>query len=866
MNTLLWWLGQNLLVAALMSGFVLAIRRPLRDRPAVLHILWLLVLLKMVTPPVLVWPWTVEQMTESVWSTSDDATSTMLAVASRPVETLPRTQTTEAPLSAPLFPAADSSLGGYDASPFSWAGDASQSVSGESVATESTLSSSAPSFVENVKQHQQPDTKSASPPVVQRVGGDLGIAAAWSLAVVWLVGAVIRLTLDSRRLWRQQRALDGCRPARPELEQTVTRCAARLRIRPPSVLVGEVASPFLWCLGRVRLIWPKTLEDRRGVARSEGVLAHELAHLRRRDHWVAWLELTAGVIWWWNPLLWFVRRQLREAAEMACDAVAVQVCGDRRSYAELFLELSSGMKRGTPAPVLGVSTGAPGSFERRLSMILSERVSGKLTPWGAATVLGFAALALPGWSLAQRSDDSGAKAKVAKAAEAPQDNADKAKTAKTRLAKEQLAKAQAQESKANKAVLQAKKKRAAAPEGQAVLAKAKANFAKVRARYPDAAQNDPLLQKLEQAKQEHVQQVDQLKELEAQLKKTPDANGEVKLLRQQVEVLRAQLKVEALVNQRLRSRPTTDLYPAPKDTAKHPYGDYPKTARKYGQAARGYGKANLAEPLAGKKPQTYAQFPRPEKPAHDPAQEKLKRDLAQIDFNAARTAYDLAAKEFNRAKKLSENSALSESELAKVEGRMQQAKYEMERAKAQLAMIFGRLGDRAAGQATAKPREVSDAFAAPKAKSKSDAQGETTAPRPKEDPFAAGDPFAGDRKKVAADPNSAPRSTLAARRDVEALKKRLSVLEEIVDLQQASYKTGDASLDSVLKARQELLAAKLELAESASERSKIRKELIDSVSEMEDIATRRYQAGQATRAELLKLKAMRLKLEAEAGR
>ena len=55
----------------------------------------------------------------------------------------------------------------------------------------------------------------------------------------------------------------------------------------------------------------------------DAIIAHELAHIRRGDHWVAWLELAAGVVWWWNPLFWFTRKRLRESAEMACDALAI---------------------------------------------------------------------------------------------------------------------------------------------------------------------------------------------------------------------------------------------------------------------------------------------------------------------------------------------------------------------------------------------------------------------------------------------------------------------------------------------------------------------------------------------------------------
>ena len=110
----------------------------------------------------------------------------------------------------------------------------------------------------------------------------------------------------------------------------------------------------MWFLGRLRLVWPETMSSRDEVVRSRGVIAHELAHVRRGDHYLAWIELVAGLLWWWNPLFWFVRRRVRESAELACDAIALAALpGSRRTYAELLLELSSGSGSALPGARVG---------------------------------------------------------------------------------------------------------------------------------------------------------------------------------------------------------------------------------------------------------------------------------------------------------------------------------------------------------------------------------------------------------------------------------------------------------------------------------------------------------------------------------
>jgi beta-lactamase regulating signal transducer with metallopeptidase domain len=192
------------------------------------------------------------------------------------------------------------------------------------------------------------------------------------------------------------------------LASHVKRVAAALGVRPPRTLVvPDNGSPVLWCLGAPRLLIPASLLGQLEAAWWPGVFVHELAHLRRRDHWVSWLELVAGCFWWWNPVFWLVRRQLRQHAEMACDAWVIEILPDgRRAYAETLLAVSQAVSRAAvPAPALAIAPRARRAFERRLTMIMSGRVTCRVPVAVLAFVALLAAAALPGWSVRLAADE-----------------------------------------------------------------------------------------------------------------------------------------------------------------------------------------------------------------------------------------------------------------------------------------------------------------------------------------------------------------------------------------------------------------------------------------------------------------------------
>lgn len=93
-------------------------------------------------------------------------------------------------------------------------------------------------------------------------------------------------------------------------------------------------------------------------------------------------------------------------------------------------------------------------------------------------------------------------------------------------------------------------------------------------------------------------------------------------------------------------------------------------------------------------------------------------------------------------------------------------------------------------------------------------------------------------------------------------QERIAVLDEIAKLEQAAFQSGETPLTSVLLARGELLEATLEMTKLQEDRIAVLKEHAAVAKQLEAALQEQVNLAQATRVNLLKAKAARLKVEA----
>jgi beta-lactamase regulating signal transducer with metallopeptidase domain len=209
----------------------------------------------------------------------------------------------------------------------------------------------------------------------------------------WLGTASLWWCLTASRLARFGRLLQSAEHASAELQEQADTLALRLGIKraPQLWLVPAAIPPMLWGLGpRSKLLLPAGLSDRLTADGRAAILVHELAHLKRRDHWIRLLEFVVTGLYWWNPLVWWSRRGLRDAEEQCCDGWVVWALpASARSYASSILDTVDYLAEApTFEPVVGTALTSAGHLKRRLLKILGGMTSKDLSWPAAVTLLG----------------------------------------------------------------------------------------------------------------------------------------------------------------------------------------------------------------------------------------------------------------------------------------------------------------------------------------------------------------------------------------------------------------------------------------------------------------------------------------------
>ncbi len=221
------------------------------------------------------------------------------------------------------------------------------------------------------------------------------VLTAWLAGVAFFGCRLLMGVIGVRRLRRQRLPLPR------ELSERVEQLGRRLGMRARSLVflsrkVGEAMA-----VGVVKpvVLLPVVWASEMPLVMLEAVIAHELAHLRRRDLWVVLLERVVEALLFYHPAVWWLSSRLRAERELCCDELAVALTGRRLEYVQTLESVARWSARVEPLFAAGIRGERNMQLLHRVRNVLGLSAAGESSRlWPAGLVALLLPLAAWGWS------------------------------------------------------------------------------------------------------------------------------------------------------------------------------------------------------------------------------------------------------------------------------------------------------------------------------------------------------------------------------------------------------------------------------------------------------------------------------------
>jgi len=224
----------------------------------------------------------------------------------------------------------------------------------------------------------------------QAMSADGGLRFVTVIATIWGLGCATVLSVWLFRWRRVSAAVHAGAPITSgRVHDIFTRLGASSML--PLVASDTSLEPGVFGVVRPVLLWPRDIDTRLDDAQVHAILAHELAHVRRRDNLTATAHMLVEAVFWFHPLVWWIGTRLVDERERACDEEVVRLGHEPHVYAESILKTCQFYVESPLSCVPGV-TGS--DLKKRIERIMAHRHGTTLGTWGKSLLVSTAVMTL----------------------------------------------------------------------------------------------------------------------------------------------------------------------------------------------------------------------------------------------------------------------------------------------------------------------------------------------------------------------------------------------------------------------------------------------------------------------------------------
>ena len=195
------------------------------------------------------------------------------------------------------------------------------------------------------------------------------------LCGIWTAGVLLMSILAVRAYVRLRTVKNSALPLQnPDVSELYRRCLSELsitkdiRVYSTAFLKSPVITGFL----SPRIYIPIHLISDYNAVDMRYMLLHELQHYKHKDALAGYVMNLAGMLYWFNPLVWYALKEMRDDREIACDTSVLQMLGEGscEAYGVTLIHFAEKVSR-LPFPFVSGIGGNIRQLHRRIQNIAS---------------------------------------------------------------------------------------------------------------------------------------------------------------------------------------------------------------------------------------------------------------------------------------------------------------------------------------------------------------------------------------------------------------------------------------------------------------------------------------------------------------
>ena len=197
------------------------------------------------------------------------------------------------------------------------------------------------------------------------------------LCILWIAGIVAIVIFMIKSGIRLDALKRSALPLQnQQVRKIYRRCLDEMNIAReiPVYSTAFLKTPFIVGLFRPCIYLPIHLISDYHAADIRYMLLHELQHYKHKDALANYLMNTAGILYWFNPLIWYALQEMRCDREVACDTSVLKMLEENsyEAYGSTLINFAEKVSL-TPFPFVSGIGGSMAHIQKRILNIANYR-------------------------------------------------------------------------------------------------------------------------------------------------------------------------------------------------------------------------------------------------------------------------------------------------------------------------------------------------------------------------------------------------------------------------------------------------------------------------------------------------------------